>query len=453
MTEEEKAHDIITRLCKAGPEAYIAGGAARDILNGEVPSDYDVVTNAPYEQVLELFRDRKVSVVGISFKVCIVDGIEVSTYRRGGGFGQEDQDIAAERAETIYEDLARRDLTINAMAFCPYNGDVVDPFGGREDLKRRMIRFTGNPKDRISEDPCRIIRACRFKAKLKGTFDPATLNAMKTLSHTVGQVAPERLRLELLKAMGCETPSLFFNALHETGALGYVSPGLEACYGHEGGDYHGETIDQHVAIVGDALSGKKPLLRLAGYFHDMGKPPSTEYHDGKLSFISHEKTGAHMVSEELKTLKFSLKETDYVTALVRHHMRRIEEEDKPKTVRRVLRKLKDDDVNWKDWLRLIIADAKGNLKKEDFSREQIRGIVMKIYHELHPASGKSALTVFDLAINGNDVMAILKHREGPEIGRVLNKALDYVLDDPETNTRERLLEFVKGLFDFERDIE
>lgn len=445
MTEEQKAYDIITRLCRAGWEAYIAGGAARDILNGVDPSDYDVVTNASYEEVLALFRDRRVSVVGLSFKICIVDGIEVASYRKDGSFGHEDSSCVTEKAESIYEDLSRRDLTINAMAFCPYNGDVVDPFGGQADLKNRIIRFTGNPWDRISEDPCRIVRACRFKAKLTGTFDPVSLEAMKERASTVAQVAPERLRLELLKAMACEKPSLFFNALHETSVLGYISPGLEACYGHGGGDYHGETIDEHVAIVGDALSVKKPLLRLAGYYHDMGKPPSAEYHDSKLSFISHEKTGAHMVAEELKALKFSLKETDYVTSLVRHHMRRIEEEDKPKTVRRVLKKLKDDEVNWKDWLCLIIADAKGNLKKEDFSREQIRGIVMKIHHEIYPPSGRSALTVFDLAINGNDVMTTLGFREGPEIGRVLNRVLEFVLDDPERNTRERLLEYVNNL--------
>lgn len=444
MTDEQKANRIITHLCENGWEAYIAGGAARDILNGEKPSDYDVVTSAPYETVRELFRDRKVSVVGISFKICIVDGIEVATYRKGFCLDPEAEisGITNEQAETIHEDLSHRDLTINAMAFCPYNGDVVDDFGGQEDLRNRIIRFTGSPVDRISEDPCRIIRACRFKAKFNGTFHPDTFDAMKENRQAVSLVAPERLRMELIKALTCEKPSLFFDALHDVGVLPFISHGLNACYGHDGGHYHGETIGEHVAIVGDSLPPEKPLLRLAGYYHDHGKPATAEYHDDRLSFIRHEKVGAKIVSDELKALKFSLKEIDYVSALVRHHMRSLQEGDKPKTVRRLLKKLRDDGVDWKDWLRLKIADAKGNLKKENLSRKEIRDIALKIHRELHPPSGEAALTVSDLSINGGDVMIALGIKESPEIGRILTRALEYVLDDPERNTRDELLKFI-----------
>jgi putative nucleotidyltransferase with HDIG domain len=444
MTEELKAYGIVARLCRAGHEAFIAGGAARDLLAGETPEDYDVVTSASHEEVLQVFRYRKVSVVGLSFKICIVDGVEVATYRNDGTFGIDTPNGEGRRAETIAEDLGRRDLTINAMAFCPYNGDVVDPFGGASDLKNKIIRFTGDPYRRIHEDPLRMVRACRFRARMMGVFAPETFDAIKDCGHLLSKMAPERLRLEILKALSVEKPSMFFNDLHEAGMLRFISPGLESLYGHDGGRHHGETLDEHCAMVGDFLPRRMPLLRLAGYVHDIGKPGSAESTPRGLSFIDHEDRGAEIVRQELTRLSFSLKEIGYVSALVRHHMKSLGKTGKPKTVRRLLKKLADDGVSWKDWLLLKIADTRGNLKKEDYSREEIRSIVMKIHRELHPPSGRTVFSVSHLAINGYDVMTETGTVEGPEIGRILKLALDYVLDDPSRNTRDELLRFVRN---------
>ncbi len=444
MTQEKKAFQIVQHLCENGWEAYIAGGAARDILRGEIPNDYDVVTNAAYEDVKKLFKGRKLSIVGVRFKVCIIDGIEVATYRKDAWFDPEKSDGPVKRADTIEEDLARRDFTINAMAFCPYNGDIVDAFGGLSDLKNRVIRFTGNPGDRILEDPCRILRACRFLAKLDGRFDEDTLAALKQHVDLVEtHVAPERIRLEIVKTLPYQKPSVFFNALYDIGALRFISPGFFACYGHDGGKFHNETLDTHINIVGDHLPARKPLLRLAGYYHDHGKPAAAKITDGHLSFIGHDKTGADMVEDELWKLKFSVKEITYVTALIRHHMRDLPENASPKTVRKALKALRDDGVDWKDWLLLKIADKKGNLKKTDMTRDQIRDIVLAIYRELHPASGSAILSIQDLAITGKDVMKTLNITTGPKVGDVLNQALDYVMDDPERNTYEKLIRFIK----------
>ncbi len=443
MKQKQKANAIVNRLCESGWQAYIVGGAARDILCGDIPDDYDVVTNASYDVVKKLFRDRKLTIVGVSYKVCIVDGIEVSTYRKNGCFDKNGTD--SDYAETIYEDLSYRDLTINAMAFCPYNGDIVDEFGGRSDLKNRIIKFTGNPKNRINEDPCRIIRACRFLAKLEGRFDPDTFDALKKYSWMIkDKVAPERIRLEIMKALQYSKPSHFFDALHQIGALENISPGFEACYDHDGGRYHGETIDEHIKIVGDSLSARKPLLRLAGYYHDHGKPAAAQYKDNILSFIDHAGIGARIIEKELMALKFSLREIAYVKALAKHHMLDISDRTTPKTVRKILKTLKEDNINWKDWLRLKMADIKGNLKMTNLDRKQIKDIVLKIYRELHPSKGSAVLCIHDLAINGDDVLEILEIKAGPEVGNILKKALAYVLDDPRRNSKDELIHYIKS---------
>ncbi len=443
MSEEKKANTIIDCLCQEGWEAYIAGGAARDIINGEIPNDYDIVTNAPYEVITELFAKRKMSLVGASFKVCIIDGIEVATYRKDNYLLTPGSVPGVVEAKTIQEDLARRDLTINSMAFCPYNGDIVDEYGGVEDLKNRIIRLTGNPGERIMEDPCRILRACRFLAKLEGSFDPATFEALRKNSFLVMErVAPERIRLEILKTMQYHKPSIFFDALHEIGALKYLSPGFELCYHHDGGVYHGETIDEHIKMVGDSLSKRKPLLRLAGFWHDHGKPAAAEYRNGNVSFIRHAVLGTEIVDQELIKLKFSVRETEFVKSIVRHHMRNIHPDDKPKTVRKMLKKLNDDGVNWKDWLQIKIADTKGNLQKKNLNRNEVKKIVFKIRNELKPDSKQAVLSIKDLAVNGEDVMRTLHIKAGPKVGKVLNKLLDHVLDTPELNTREKLMKLI-----------
>jgi len=443
MNEEKKTNSITERLCKDGWKAYITGGAARNIINGERPNDYDIVTNAPYEVITALFAKRKMSLVGASFKVCIIDGIEVATYRKDKYFSTPGSVPSIVEAKTIQEDLARRDLTINSMAFCPYNGDIVDEYGGVEDLKNRIIRFTGNPVERIMEDPCRILRACRFLAKLEGNFNPATFEALKKNSFLVKErVAPERIRLEILKTMRYHKPSMFFDALHEIGALKHLSPGFELCYNHDGGGYHGETIDEHIKMVGDTLSKRKPLLRLAGFWHDHGKPAAAEYRNGNVSFILHAVLGTEIAEQELMKLKFSVRETEYVKSIVRHHMRNLHPEDKPKTVRKMLKKLNDDGVYWKDWLQIKIADTKGNLKKKNLSRDEIRRIVFKIRNELKPVSKRAVLSIKDLAVNGEDVMRTLNIKAGPKVGKVLNKLLDQVLDNPSLNKRKKLIKLI-----------
>lgn len=447
MKAETKANEIVRCLCEAGWDAYIVGGAARDILRGEEPLDYDVVTEAPYDVIQTLFHDRKVSVVGASFRVCLVDGVEISTYRKDAGLGLSDKNDRISAAHSIQEDLARRDLTINALAFCPYSGDIVDEYGGLDDLKNRIIKFTGAPKERILEDPCRILRACRFQAKIQGTFDPDTFQALKQYRSLVPQyVAPERIRLELLKALSYEKPSLFLDSLYKIGLLDLISPHLSACYGHEGGPHHNETVDEHIKIVGDCLPAHKPLLRLAGYLHDIGKPATAVFgHEHKVTFINHEKVGAEIAASELEKLKFHLKEIAYIKGLISHHMRSLDHLVTGRAIRRMLKKFHDDGVNWKHWLRLKIADRNGNARKAAYPRHQIKAFVCAVHQELKPSSGSVALSIKDLAIDGRDILNALGIQPGPEVGRLLKGLLERVLDTPELNNRDELLQLAEQL--------
>jgi tRNA nucleotidyltransferase/poly(A) polymerase len=429
---------IIAKLCDSGCKAYLTGGAVRDLFLGQEPYDYDVVTEAVPEQIEAIFSGHEVNTVGASFEVCLVDGIEVAGYRKDTYFGLSDKNCEIEPAETLEEDLARRDLTINAMAFCPYTGELIDPFGGREDLENKVIRFVGNPYERLYEDPCRIIRACRFAAKIGGSFEAETFQALQDKVYWIKHcVAPERIRLELLKAMRIKKASRFFDALDAIGALKYVLSSLSLCH-VDGGPYHGETVYEHCMLVGDAISTKCPMTKLAGYLHDVGKPLSANP-DG--SFTGHEKVGSVLVHNDLADLKFSTKERERVVNLTYFHMRSLKDA-KGKGIRKLLRRLKDANVPYREWLRLKLADRAGNKAKENYTLEKRREFLTKLESEFF--AGPSAFSIKDLKISGNDVMEILQIGPGPKVGNALKYLYEAVLVYPELNTEERLPQVLKN---------
>ncbi len=434
-------NQILQRLIKNKFQAFIVGGAVRDILLGVKPKDYDIATNATPEQIISIFKDRNVKEVGKSFGVVIVDGIEVATFRKDRYFGLNAHNCEITYAETIEEDLSRRDFTINAMAM-DIHGNIIDPFDARLDLEQLCIRFVGDPFERINEDPNRILRACRFSAKLKGRLGFITRSVLRECNLYVEKyVAPERIRLELLKAMEIQEASWFFQELNSLGI--YLFTDMESCVKNNyHGKHHREGIFEHLMIVGDSISPKYPLLKLTGYLHDIGKPKA--YQDnGDGTFVGHEKVGCDMVEQDLTRLKFSNDEVKYVKNLVKYHMRHhvSEFDDSSKMVRRTLSKFKEHDVNYKDFLRLKIADRKGNLAKEKFTLTEIKNMLKCFRDEVN---AKVPFGVKDLAINGNDLIE-LGLEPGPIFSKLLNFCLNVVLEYPERNTKEELIPMVKGL--------
>ena len=427
---------IIHKLLESGHEAYFVGGCVRDKLLNRKTEDYDIVTSAKPIEIVKLFPDEKKDFVGESFKVVIINNIEVATYRKDRYFGLCDKNVEISYADTLEEDLARRDLTINAIAM-DINGSIIDPFNGQQDIKRRNIKFVGNPRDRIFEDPCRILRALRFCCLFKDVYniDMKNYNALMHNSSLLQNVKPERIRLEVLKVMKYEQPSLFFQLLKEFNILKDIFPSLDSCYYHYDGNHHSETIFLHNMIAGDFLPKRKPLLRLAGYLHDCGKPSAF---NGK-NYKGHDKIGVEIAKQELSNLKFSNNEIKYITDLINRHMVYLKELS-PKSVRRLLVNLKKDDMLWKDLIMLRIADRAGNLAKDNLSKDEIKKSVLKIYTEL---IRKPAFSVPDLEVNGYDVMQVLNIKQGEKVGTVLKKLFNSVIEDPELNKRETLMKLIK----------
>jgi len=431
---------ILFRLQNNGFEAFFVGGYVRDKFLGEENDDVDISTSASPDEIMRLFADQKLDLVGKSFGVVLVNRIEVATFRKDRYFGLSDKNVKVTTG-TMLEDAERRDFTFNALYLEPFTHQIHDFFGGVKDLQDKVVKFVRNPKDRIREDPNRIIRACRFLAKIEGSFHPDTKEALVKYADLVETfVAPERIQLEILKAMEISKTGIFFQTLHEIGALKYIFPSLEESWGVDGGRWHQESIWDHNILTGDSISTKNLLLKLTGYLHDVGKAPAASINPqtGEIWFKEHEDFGAEIVSKELSNLRFSKEDISYVSNLIKFHMR-MPKGMGPKATRRLLKDLHEVNLSWKDLVRLRLADKAGNLR-EDVNRSisSAKELARKFWVELRRPKNL-ALTVKDLEVNGLDVMEILKIKPSPQVGKVLKELLELVLDDPDKNVRETLL--------------
>jgi tRNA nucleotidyltransferase (CCA-adding enzyme) len=448
--------DIMRELCQSGYEALLVGGPVRDLLLGREPVDFDVATNATPDQVQAVLGDNyKICLAGANFKVTIVtrdrEQVEVATYRTDESFGHGHKDFIVKAASSFEEDSERRDFTFNALGMC-LTGDILDYHNGIEDLQKRVVRFVStsrgvadcnkNGTQTIEDDPLRMVRAARFLAFINGAFDPSTFQAIRERAYLLDTVPRERIRMELFKAMATKHASRFFFALQETGLLERFLPSLSKCYGHAHGRHHFEDVFEHCMLVGDSISTKYPVVKLAGYLHDVGKPISAARNEkGELMFIGHEKTGADILRQELAELRFSLEEVDTITKLTRYHMSSITKESTPHTIRRLIHKFTENGVNYKEFLRLKVADRAGNLRRNKFTISEIKKLQL-LFENILFSSEPAAFSVKDLAINGNDVMKLLNVKPGPIVGTTLNALLQLVLEDPSLNTVETLSQLV-----------
>jgi len=421
---DENIYSIFKRLQDHGFKAYLVGGAVRDIFMQRKPDDIDILTHASIPEIKSVFSDWKVRTVGKTFSVCIINGIEVSSGRAGS-------DVAS----FPESDLARRDFTINAMAFDPVSKKIIDPFNGRKDIENRIIRFTREPLKRIAEDPVRMVRACRFLALMKGSFSLSTLNALQACRALLDKdVAKERISHEIMKAMALDKPSLFFRALQKTGLLSYIFPSLDRCFDLDGGLHHRETVFEHCMLVGDALPARLPFLRLAGFLHDIGKFDAATLEDGSLTFAGHEDHAQEMV-KDLSALRFSVRDITYISALMKTHMRPLTVETTPRAARRLLAMLNRHGLSHQDFMRMRIADKKGNLAKKPYMISEIRVRLKKLLDEIHRSS---AFSINDLDISGHEIADLLNIKPSPEIGKIKELLFEKVLDNPLLNQNDEL---------------
>lgn len=429
---------ILEKLWAEGFQAFLAGGSVRDAFLDIKPVDVDILTNALPEEIARLFADQQPQYVGKSFAVTLVNRVEVATCR-------PPDEKAKDAGHTFpVTDLGRRDFTINSMAWDPKNRTLTDPFGGQQDIEHKVIRFTRDPFSRIEEDPVRMVRACRFAARLKFNMAQDTFDAIRDYAHKIiAKGTAERLQSEIVKAMAMDQPSRFFNLLHDTGLLAIILPSLDRCYDLDGGPHHDETVFEHNLLVGDALPASMPTLRLAGFLHDTGKADALEIKEGKNTFPGHEKY-THAMMADLERLRFSGKVIDHIYALVRGHMRPLKVDTSPKAVRRLLVMLDDLNLSYRDFLRMRIADKKGNMNpvKKPYSLGDIRLRLGKILDALNE---QTPFNVNSLEISGRTIQDIWDLPQGPAIGRVKTLLFEQVLDNPALNQRKILEDLVRQM--------
>jgi tRNA nucleotidyltransferase/poly(A) polymerase len=430
--------ELIDRLCANGYEAVIVGGYVRDTIMGRESSDIDIATSATPEQIATLFDDKQVLARGKSFLVTHVDGVEIATYRKDEYHGGSAKNCKITQASSLAEDLVRRDLTMNAMAMCHRTGDIIDLHNGRFDAEKAIIKFVGDPEQTILDDPDRILRACRFLAIMEGEFDPDTLSAIKKYAHMIDtHVENHRIRIEILKTMKkAKSASIFFEILHEIGALQYIFPSMAKCCGHPHGNHHIEDIFEHLLLTGDYVSCKYPLLKLAAYLHDVGKPFT--YDTSTKQFISHEKVGSSILENELRILHFTNDEIAQICGIVRTHMY-VLKQAKKRGVRRLNHKLFELGIHPDDWFRMRLADHHGNIKNEPPAISEIKKQFMK----LNSIGAPVQLTVKNLAISGGDIITMFGIQPGPKIGEIQRELFSHVIDGDLLNERDVLVQYIK----------
>ena len=421
--------DISRRLIRNGCQAFIVGGALRDSLLGCQAKDWDVATDATPEMVDDLFRDITRFDLKHGTVTLVTRGrhFEVTTFRGTRGYGA-----------SIEEDLAHRDFTLNAIAYDVTHKRIMDPFGGKQDMKKRVIRAVLNPLDRFNEDPLRMMRAIRFSLELGYSIDPETLAAINSMAQVIDRVATERIRDELLRILLVSKPSAGFNLMRKTGLLKMILPELLEGYRKRQNYYHKYTIYRHTMETVDSIE-RDPILRLSALFHDVAKPRVRRKVKGRWRFLGHADASAELAREIMIRLRFSNEEITRITRQVSNHMFGYRKELSDRAVRRFIRRVGVDNID--GLMRLRRADdlahgwGRGFESEIEEFRDRINAQIKKSY----------PFTLSHLAVNGHDVMNTLGLQPGPKVGKTLNQLLELVIEKPAYNQKDKLIEILKEL--------
>jgi len=450
MVIPKEVKSILNKLKEAGYEAYVVGGCVRDFLLGKEPKDWDVTTNATPEEIQKVFLDSFYEnnfltvTVRTQSKNPALQEIEITTFRSEAKYSDKRHPDQVKFAKNIEEDLSRRDFTVNAMAieiqkskFKNQNDKsklkIIDIFNGQEDLKNNIIRTVGNPDERFSEDALRMLRAVRFAAALGFTIEETTKEAIKKNALWLEAISKERVRDELVKIVMADRAADGIELLRQLHLLKFILPELEENYGVGQNKHHIYDCYQH-ALKALEYTAKKHFsmqVRLAALFHDIGKPRVKVGEGVNSTFYNHEVVGAQMVFQILRRLKFSGKDIEKITRLVRYHLFYYNAgEVSESSVRRLIKNIGKDSVE--ELLEVRQADRIGSgvPKAEPYKLRHLRYMIDKV--------SRDPISVAMLNINGGDVMEIVKIQPGPKVGQILNILLSEVLDDPKKNEKSWL---------------
>lgn len=436
----EKVNIIISTLQVHGYEAYAVGGCVRDSILGREPDDWDITTSATPLETKALFK--RTFDTGIEHGTITVlldkDAFEVTTYRVDGKYEDSRHPKEVTFTRSLKEDLLRRDFTINAMAYNDEEG-LVDVFGGIRDLKNKSIRCVGNAEERFGEDALRILRAVRFAAQLGFEIEKETQKGIVKLAPTLANISAERIQVELVKMLVSPNPGLLRKA-YELGITKVMLPEFdEMMQTTQETPHHKYSVGEHT-IKAIAMIRADKVLRLTMLLHDVAKPQmKTIDGNGVAHFKMHDIKGADMAKAILRRLKFDNDTLGKVTRLVQYHDYRIPAE--PKRVRRAMNKIGEDLFPY--YLEVRRADT---MAQSEYLREEklqnIREMEM-CYQDI--LEKKECVSLKDLAVSGSDLIAD-GMQPGKEIGMVLNKLLEMVIENPNLNTKETLLALRKTMF-------
>lgn len=428
---------ILNKLNEEGFDAYIVGGCVRDKLLGLHPHDYDITTSAKPDEIKRVFKDFKTILIGEEFGTVgvLIDKTlyEVTTFRIDGKYLNFRKPENVTFSKSLREDLKRRDFTINAMAM-DSSGELYDPFGGKKDLDDKILRAVGRPNERIKEDAIRILRAIRFAGRFDFYIEDELFDAISFERKLLKKISPERIFDEFSKMITSERPSYYLLLMDETGVLDVIFPELKRTVGFsQFSPYHDKTLFDHLVCVMDEV---KPdlALRLGALFHDISKVDTLSIgEDGRGHFYGHEVLGADLVSEILKRYRVSNKIIDKVTILILDHMK-VHSEMTDKALRRQIKRVGRDNVL--DLYDLLIADCRCTRIDRDASF-----IIKRKNRVKELLDEKEMKTEKFLEINGNDIKD-LGFKEGKIIGKILKDLENLVLDDPEKNKRDYLIDYI-----------
>ncbi len=435
---------VIKIFQKNGFQAYVVGGAVRNLLLEKNIDNWDLTTNATPEQILKIFPDgyynNQFGTVGISQEI---DGkkilLEITTFRNEGQYEDNRHPKKIEWAKTIEEDLGRRDFTINAMAFD--GKTLIDPYNGQKNLNEKLIMAVGDPDKRFNEDALRLMRAIRFASQLGFLIEEKTRASIQKNAQLIANISWERIRDESLKILSSDHPSEGILFMKNTSLLGYILPEVALSFmipqksPHR---HHIYDVGTHLIMALKYCPSKDPITRLAALLHDIGKA-KTFRKDEKtdlITFYNHEVVGTKLTEKIADRLRLSNKQKEKLVRLVQYHQFTVSELQTDKAVRRFIREVGKEYLQ--DMLDLRIGDRIGSGATPTSWR-------LELFKKRMIEVQKEPFTVKDLKINGDDVMKILKIRPGKQVGEILGKLFNQIIEDKLKNEKETLIQEIEKL--------
>lgn len=441
---------IYKRLENAGFEVYFVGGCVRNLLLNTPPKDWDLTTNATPTEIQAVFPDsfydNSFGTVGVPLpsveEVEHKNIVEITTYRTESSYKDHRKPESVSWGKTIEEDLQRRDFTMNAIALkISDNLIFIDPFNGKEDLSKKIIRSVGDPNERFKEDALRIMRAIRFATQLSFSIEKETMKAIIEDANLISHISQERIRDELLKILASDNPYEGIMLLDATGILEIILPELSHGKGisqERPGRHHTTDVFTHNVLSLKHTPATDPIVRLATLLHDVGKPSvMSKDEEGYVIFYNHEVAGAKIARQITDRLRLSKKDRDRIVTLIRWHMFTVDEHITDSAIRRFIRRVGVENVN--DMMDLRIGDrlGGGTQKAESWRLKKFK---QRMASELNPP-----FSINDLAVNGTDIMNELHIKPGPQIGKILQILFLEVDENLKLNDREYLLKRIKEL--------